>query len=323
MKELNISSNLLQDFSKVFKGSKVLITGGTGFLGSRLALALEQARCAVTAIGSKEVDLRDLKQTLKLFSKRFDIVIHTAAVQGGLEFILANQAKIFLDNQHIHTNVIDACLKYPPQKLIGIGSSCAYPGNQSNLKEEDFWNGILEESVFTYGFTKKTLYVGQYSLFKEIKLRGAHLVLNNLYGIGDNFDPAHSHVVAALIKKFAEAKEKNKTVNIWGDGSAQREVLYVDDATEGTLRAIMKIDGFELLNIANGKPVTIKELVEIISKVFDYHNFHFDTTKPTGATRKSLSPGKCSALLGWLPSTSLEEGIKKTVMWYLNSLKAK
>jgi len=323
MADMVKAPDFLKDFSKTFKRSRILITGGTGFLGQRLALVLKSLDCSVTAVGSQEADLRDADQARELFSRRFDIVIHAAAVQGGLEFILSKPAKIFLDNQQINTNIINACYKYPPQKLIGIGSSCAYPGNRLLLQEEDFWNGRMEESVFSYGFTKKTLYVGQYSLFKEIGLKGAHLVFNSLYGIGDNFDPKYSHVVAALIKKFSEAKKKKTPVIIWGDGNAEREVLYVDDAVEGIIRAIMKIDGFELLNIGNGRSFTIKKLAEIIASVFNYHNLRFDAKKPTGAVLKSLSPKKCAALLGWVPCTGLEDGIRKTVSWYLkNKLEA-
>lgn len=319
MKELNISQKLLKNFSKKYKTTKILITGGTRFLGKRLALILKETGCNVFPVGSKEIDLRDVNQTIKLFENNFDIVIHCAAVQGGLEFILSCPTQIFIDNQMINNNILNACFLYPPKKLIGIGSSCSYPGNQADMKEDNFWSGRLDESVFTYGFTKKALYVGQYALYKEFKIPGAHLVLGNMYGIDDNFHPKHSHVVASLIRKFSEAKKNKTIVSVWGDGSAQREFLYIDDAVEGILRALLKIDGFELLNIANGMLTNIGKLVKIISYFFDYDNYLFDTTKPIGAKRKSLNPEKCLSILNWVPSTNLEDGIEKTIEWFINN----
>ena len=318
MNELNISSNLLENFSKNFKGSSVIITGGTRFFGKTLSLALSDSGCKVTAIGTNDFDLRDQNQALDLFSKRFDYCIHAAAVQGGLEFILSHPTKIFLDNLLIHTNVIKACAQFPPKKLISIGSSCAYPGNRSDLKEEEFWDGRLEESVFTYGFTKKTFFVGQYALFKEFQIPGAHLVFNNMYGPHDNFDPDHSHVIAALIAKFFQSKNDQSKVDIWGDGTAEREFLFVDDAVEAILRTLMMVEGFELINIADGQPYKIKELVDALISAFEYDNIHYDASKPTGANLKSLNPKKCQELLQWVPQMKLEDGIQKSVEWYIS-----
>lgn len=317
MVPLKISPQALEDFSKKYRGARVLLTGGTGFLGKRIAPALEQAKCEVFRIGTKDCDLRDYRQVLACFSKKYDLVIHGAAVQGGLEFILSNPTRIFVENQLIHTNIISACEKYPPKKLIGIGTSCSYPGNQSDMREDDFWNGRLEESVFTYGFTKKALYVGQYALYQEKKIPGAHIVLNNLYGPEDNVDPLHAHAVVMLIAKFHQAKKNGTPVSVWGDGSAERELLYIDDAVEGILRGLTVLDDrFELLNIATGRSTKIKALAETIAEVYGYHNIFYDVSKPAGAKLKSLSHRKCREMLHWIPETSLEEGIRNTVKWY-------
>lgn len=308
----------LEDFSRSYKGKKFLVTGGTGFLGKGLVEVLSEAGCEVTSVGSRECDLRDSEQVIDLMAKRYEVVIHAAAVQGGLEFILSKPTEIFVDNQTIHTNLIKACKEFPPKKLIGIGTSCSYPGNYSDLREENFWNGPLEESVLSYGYTKKSLFVGQYALYREIHLPGAHVVLNNLYGPGDHFEPTQAHVIAALIDKFYRAKMANAAVCIWGDGSAEREFLFVDDAVEGVIRTIMSINqGFELLNIAHGRATKIRELVGTIARVFDYHHISYDTSKPTGARLKSLNSERCVAVLGWKPETELEDGIRKTVDWYL------
>ena len=318
MNESNISSSLLKNFSKKYKNSKILVTGGTSFLGNRIRIALQQVECDILFVGSKQCDLRDEQKTLDLFSNNFDIVIHAAAIQGGLGYILSNPTKIFIDNMKIHTNVIKACALNLPKILIGIGSSCSYPGNRSDMKEDEFWDGILDESVLSYGFTKKSFFIGQYNLFKEFKISGAHLVLNNMYGPNDNFDPEHAHVVADLIRKFFQAKKDGTAVHIWGDGNAEREFLFVDDAVEGILRSILFLDGFTLLNVAHGIPTKIQELVAILCEVFNYSNIKFDDNKPIGAKRKSLNSAKCKNILGWIPSTHLKDGIKETVKWYKN-----
>ncbi|MAT10610.1 MAG: hypothetical protein CMM02_06340 [Rhodopirellula sp.] len=303
-------------FLKTKDYKNILVTGGSKFLGYTISNYLKNNDLKFDAVSTLDCDLKDNNEVYKLFKNNYDLIIHCAAVQGGLGFISTEQTKVFLDNIKIHSNIIEQCINKPPRMFIGIGSSCMYPGNKENMMEADIWNGKMSESVLTYGFTKKLLMLGQSCLFKEYNISGSHVILNNLYGPHDNFDEQSAHVIADLIRKFREAKKLNNPVNVWGDGSAKREFLYIDDAVTGIFKTIETINEFDVINICSGKTNSIMEIVNILSKIFDYSNINFDISKPTGAKIKGLNPEKMISLLKWKPIVDIESGLRKTVEWY-------
>lgn len=301
---------------------RILLTGGSGFLGRQI---VEQARSkgyTILAPRSTELNLETLEGADSYLSNvikkegPIDVMIHSAAHYGGIGIINAEPATVFQRNVQMGLNAFELCRKYNIKKIIPIGSACSYPGYlQGDLKEENFWDGKLHESVEAYGFCKKVLLVAQKAYYKQYKIESNHLVLTNLYGPHDVFTEYRSHVLAALIKKFTDAKGK---VGLWGDGTPVREFIYVGDAAEAIVRSVELAHDPEPINIGTGVGTTIKELALLIAK---YSNFkgeiNWDTSKPNGAVRKVLDVKRMKEKLGWEPKFSLEDGIKETFAWYM------
>lgn len=301
---------------------RILLTGGSGFLGRHI---IEQAKARghqVLAPRSSQMNLETMEGVDSYLSgviKRegpIDCIIHSAAHYGGIGIIQSEPAAVFHRNAQMGLNAFEICRRFDIKKIIPIGSACSYPGYlQGDLKEENFWDGKLHESVEAYGFSKKILLVGQKAYFKQHGLESNHLVLTNLYGPHDVFTEYRSHVLAALIKKFTDAKDH---VTLWGDGSPIREFIYVGDAAEAIVRAVDLSHDPDPINIGTGVGTSIKELALLIAK---YSNFKgeitWDTSKPNGAVRKVLDIRRMKEKLGWEPRHALEDGIKKTFDWYL------
>jgi len=306
------------------ENKKILITGGTGFLGKNIVPYLTSRGADVTATG-RNYDLSVFSEAEKLFtSAEYELIIHGAAFQGAGDFPLKYPADQFMLNTLIHTHALHMWKEHQPNaRFIGIGSTCSYPGNIHVLKEEDYFTGPLHESVETYGLTKCVMQKGIEAYKKQYKLKGTTVAFATLYGPHDEFDLEKSHVVSALVKKFCDAKESGTPqVEIWGDGTQTRELIYIEDQIKGLL-AVSEYDG-ALINIGSGEETLIKDLAETIHKLTEYEGeIVYNTDRFVGVKRKVLDISKAKELYGWTVNaetklTSLEEGLGKTINWYRN-----
>lgn len=300
----------------------VLITGGSGFLGTHLVEKAKTLGYEVFAPRSKEFNLvtgegvDEYMQNLERQGKRVDVIIHSAAYYGGIGINKKEPANLFFINSQMALRIFEVARKYGARKILPIGSACAYPGHaKGDLKEDEFWNGPLHESVEAYGFSKKLQLVAQNAYYKQYGIESNHLILTNLYGPHDVFTEYRSHVLSALIKKFTDSKEK---VTLWGDGSPIREFLYVKDAADAIVKAIALPHETTPVNIGSGRDISIKELA---GKIAEYTGFngeiHWDTSMPNGVQRKVLDVTRMKKVLNWEPAYSFEEGLKETIDWYL------
>lgn len=305
------------------KGKRVLVTGGSGFLGRVIVEKLEKIGAHVYVPRSKHYDLVDYKVCMRAFRTVMpNIVIHSAAFYGGIWINEKYPARIYFKNLIMGANVVEMCRKWDVEKFVGIGTACSYPGYlEGDLKEENLWDGPCHESVRNYGMTKKMLQIQCEAYNKQYGLNGIHLILTNLYGEWDSYNPDRSHVVAALIRKFVEAKMNgDDIVEIWGTGSPIREFLYVRDAAEAIVRATDVYNDLSPLNIGTGIGTSIKELVDLIVIFTKYNGkLYWNTEKPDGQHRKILDVTKMKSALNWEPGTSVQDGLKSTIVWFENN----
>lgn len=303
------------------QNKKILLTGGNGFLGAFVKKELLNKGVKEEDIFIPELpdfDLRD-REVCQKVTRGQDIVIHLAAKVGGIGFNKENPAAIFYDNAIMALNIIDASYKNNVKKFIGIGSVCEYPKFTAvPFKEEDLWNGYPEETNAPYGLAKKLMLVQSQAYNKQYGFNAIHLLLTNMYGPGDDFNPETSHVIPALIKKITEAKEKNRDyIEVWGTGKATREFLYVEDAAEGIVLAAQKYNKPEPINLGLGKEISIKDLVKLICRVIDFKGeIRWDTSKPDGQPRRMIDVSRAKKEFGFVAKTNFEQGLKKTIKWY-------
>ncbi len=302
----------------------VLITGGSGFLGRHIVEAAENAGHRVFYPRSFEVNLETMEsvtpymENLSDSGSKIDVIIHSAAYYGGIGINMEEPATIFHKNSQMAVNIFEIARQHGVRKILPIGSACAYPGYlQGDLKEENFWDGNLHDTVEAYGFTKKMQLVAQKAYYNQHGIESNHLILTNLYGPHDVFTEYRSHVVSALIKKFTDSRER---VTLWGDGTPVREFLYVKDAADAIVKAIDLEHDSDPVNIGTGVGTTIRELADLIKKFTRSPcEIHWDTTKPKGAMRKVLDIGRMREKLGWSPKYSLKEGLSETISWYVKN----
>ena len=302
---------------------KFLITGGTGFLGKNLRRILIENNHDVDWFGS-EYNLSDKEQAHKAFQTfTNDYIIHAAVLQGAGDWPLKHKAEQFSINTKIHTNTLECWHQYQPQaRFIGIGSSCSYPGDKVELFESDYWEGAMHESVDIYGLTKKVMNTGIEAYKDQYKLKGTTVVFATLYGPDDSFDREKSHVVSALIRKFVEAKDANSPeVEVWGDGSQTRELIYVDDQIKALL-AVLDYNG-SLINIGTGVQHTIKHLAENIKELVGYEgNIYYNTNRFVGVKHKVLNVNLARTLFKWTDTINpdtLENNLISTINWFKNN----
>ena len=301
-----------------------MVTGGGGFLGSWVVKKLKRRGCEnIFVPRSHEYDLRqsaDITRALKTGSP--DIIIHLAARVGGIGANRAHPAEYFYDNLMMGVQLLHESWKSGVKKFVAIGTVCAYPKfTPVPFCEEDLWNGYPEETNAPYGLAKKMLLVQSQAYRQQYGYNSNFLLPVNLYGPGDNFDPESSHVIPALIKKCVEARARNeKSIEVWGDGSPTREFLYVEDAAEGILLASEYYDDSAPVNLGNGQEISIKHLVETIALLTGFKgDLVWDSSKPNGQPRRKLDTRKAE-LFNFHATTSLEEGLTRTIDWYEKNL---
>ncbi|MFB6209895.1 MAG: GDP-L-fucose synthase family protein [Candidatus Nanohaloarchaea archaeon] len=303
---------------------KILITGSHGFLGSFvyeefLSRGIKEENIARPR--SFEYDLRFRENCREVVEDR-DIVIHLAANVGGIGYNKKHPGDVFYDNATMNINMMEEARKAGVEKYVAIGTVCSYPKEISApFQEEDIWEGYPEETNAPYGIAKRLQIVQSKAYRDQHGFNGINLILENLYGPRDNFDPEESHVIPALMRKMHEAKRKNKdNVVVWGTGKPTREFLYVRDAAEAIVEATEKREKADPVNIGSGEEVSIKELVNYLIEVTGFSgDIKYDTTKPDGQPRRKFDVSKAKEEFGFEAKTSLKEGLKKTYEWYKNN----
>jgi len=304
-----------------WKDKRVIVTGGAGFLGRVVCQQLQKKGCRKVFVPrSKEYDLCEQADVRRLFKKfPADIVIHLAAVVGGIGANQKNPGKFFYENLMMGVQLMEEARLSGIKKFVAIGTICAYPKfTKVPFKEEDLWLGYPEETNAPYGLAKKMLLVQAQAYRQQYGFNAIYLLPVNLYGPADNFSPESSHVIPALIKKCIDAKNnKSPSITVWGTGKASREFLYVDDCARGIILATEKYNKPDPINIGAGFEITIKDLVELIVRLTDFKGkVIWDTSKPDGQPRRCLSVIKAKKELGFIASTQFQEGLRKTIQWY-------
>jgi GDP-L-fucose synthase len=307
------------------KHKRICITGGKGFLGCHLVEAFKhQSYRNVLIADQDEYDLRIVPEIEKMYKQTDpDIVIHLAARVGGIGANRALPGEFFYDNLIMGAQLMEYGRLHGIDKFVAIGTICCYPKyTPVPFKEVDLWKGYPEETNAPYGLAKKMLLVQAQAYRKQYGFNSIFLMPVNLYGPGDNFDPASSHVIPALIKKCVDAVLNNeKEILIWGTGKASREFLYVDDCAEAIVLATEKYNGPEPVNIGAGFEITIKDLVDRIVKLTGFKGkIIWDSTKPDGQPRRMLDTSRARQYFGFTARTSFEQGLEKTIDWYRSSL---
>ena len=306
---------------------RVVVTGGAGFLGSFLVEHLRAKDCrAIVVPRSKDYDLVEMDAVRRLYADaKPDVVIHLAARVGGIGANQANPGRFFYDNLMMGTQLIEVGRQLGIKKFVAIGTICAYPKYAPiPFKEDDLWAGFPEETNAPYGLAKKMMLVQSQAYRQQYGFNSIVLFPVNLYGPRDNFDLETSHVIPALIRKCAEAQQNGKPeIVLWGDGTPTREFLYVEDAAEGILLAAEQYNDSRPLNLGTGEELSIKALAGIIAAEVGFHGrILWDPTKPNGQPRRCLDISRIKQTIGFQPTHSLRDGLKKTIQWYRANLDA-
>ena len=298
-----------------------MVTGGGGFLGRRIVAALEDRGATVHVIRAADYDLTDPSAVVRaLADARPDAILHAAAVVGGIGANRANPGRFFYANAVMGLHLIHEAMNAGIEKMLVVGTVCAYPKfTPVPFSEDDLWNGYPEETNAPYGLAKKMLLAQAQAYRAQYGFNCIYLIPTNLYGPHDNFDLETSHVIPAMIRKFAEAKASGAPeVTLWGTGSASREFLYVDDAAEGLVRGLERYDGDEPVNLGSDQEVTIRELADRISGIVGFEGrIVWDDMKPDGQPRRAVDGSRAADVLGWRPQVRLEEGLRTTADWFL------
>jgi GDP-L-fucose synthase len=304
---------------------RVVVTGGAGFLGSAVVRALEaRSPAAIFVPRSRDYDLRRVEAARALLADhRPDVIIHMAAVVGGIGANRARPAEFFYDNLMMGVQLFHEAYQSGVKKFVTIGTVCAYPKfTPIPFHEESLWDGYPEETNAPYGLAKKMMLVQGQAYRQQYGFESIYLLPTNLYGPGDNFDLETSHVIPALIRKCLEARDRgDRQMVAWGTGSPTREFLYVDDAAEGILLAAERYNKPDPVNLGSGMEIRIKELTELIAELVGFRGeIIWDSSKPDGQPRRALDTSRAEQEFGFKASTQFREGLSRTVSWYLDTL---
>ncbi|MBN1120141.1 MAG: GDP-L-fucose synthase [Anaerolineae bacterium] len=304
-----------------WQSKKVLVTGGGGFLGSYIVNGLhERGAKQVIVPRSKDADLRQQDVVRRVLADSCpDMVIHLAAVVGGIGANAAQPATFFYDNLIMGVTLMHEAWVSNVKKFVTVGTVCAYPKyTPIPFKEADLWNGYPEETNAPYGLAKKMLLVQGQAYHRQYGFNAIYLLPTNLYGPGDSFDPQTSHVIPALIRKFVEGQRSGaESVVVWGSGQPTRDFLYVRDGAEAILLAAERYDDMEPVNIGSGSETSIKDLAEMIAGYVGYEGqIVWDRSRPDGQPRRMLDIQRAQEGFGFQPHTFFEEGLRKTIDWY-------
>lgn len=298
----------------------IVVTGATGFLGKRVCRLLDSGAMPYRKTSlSLGTDLREMSATRAFFDEvRPDYVLNCAAYVGGIQFGFKYPAELFQNNLLITINLLQACSEFGVKRMVNPISNCAYPGDASLFREDEFWDGPLHESVMVYGFARKASWVGSWAFARQYGNDVINLILSNMYGPEDHFEEERSHALGALIMKIVEAKHRGQPqVTVWGSGSPVREWLHVDDGAEAMVRSLDVPPTTDILNIGVAKGISIIELAEMIKQVVGYEGkLILDLSKPDGAPYKTVDGSRAALHFGWTPSRDLRAGIEEAVQYY-------
>lgn len=306
----------------LIQAKRIVITGGAGFLGVHVQRELERRgvdKSRVAIPRSRDYDLRDFSAATKVVDGA-DLVIHLAARVGGIGFNQKYPGELFYDNTAMSLNVIEASRRADVKKVVMVGTICAYPAHTPvPFHEDNLWNGYPEVTNAPYGIAKKSMLVMMDAYRRQYGMNGVFLLPVNLYGPEDNFDPEHSHVIPALIRKFVEAKESGAPfVTLWGDGTPTREFLYVEDAARGIVLACEKFNSSEPVNLGSAEEFSIGELAKIIKRKVGYAGeIQWDTSRPNGQERRKLDVSRAIERFGFRSEIGFEEGLRRTIDWWM------
>ncbi len=305
----------------MLEGRRILVTGGGGFLGTRVVERLrENGAGEIVVPRRRDSDLTVQSQTDALMDAvRPDVVIHLAAEVGGIGANRANPGRFFYANMAMGLHLIEASRRLGVEKFVQTGTVCAYPKyTPVPFSEDHLWNGYPEETNAPYGVAKKALLVMLQGYREQYGLNGIYLLPVNLYGPGDNFDPQSSHVIPALIRKFVTAVERNDPyVEVWGTGAASREFLHVDDAARAIVLAAERYEGAEPVNVGAGAEITIRALVDLIAELTGFRGeIRWDTSKPDGQPRRMLDTSRAVEAFGFTAEIDFRRGLRQTIDWW-------